>query len=57
VVVFWDVALCGLLDIDQHFRGAYCLITLMMDAINSSEVLISIDQTTQGNIPEDSHLR
>jgi hypothetical protein len=25
MVVFCDVAPCGVLDIDQHFRGAYCL--------------------------------
>jgi hypothetical protein len=23
--VYYDVALCSLADIDQHFRGAYCL--------------------------------
>jgi hypothetical protein len=22
---FWDVAPCSLVDIDRHFRGAYCL--------------------------------
>jgi hypothetical protein len=25
MAVFWDVGLCSLVDIDQHFRGAYCL--------------------------------
>jgi hypothetical protein len=25
VDVFWDVAPCSLVDIDWHFRGAYCL--------------------------------
>jgi membrane-associated PAP2 superfamily phosphatase len=24
-VVFWDVVLYSLVDIGQHFRGAYCL--------------------------------
>jgi hypothetical protein len=23
--VFWNAALCSLVDIDRHFRGAYCL--------------------------------
>jgi hypothetical protein len=25
MAVFWDVAPCGLVDIDRRFRGAYCL--------------------------------
>jgi hypothetical protein len=25
MTVFWDVALCGLVETDQRFRGAYCL--------------------------------
>jgi hypothetical protein len=23
--VFWDVLSCSQIDVDQHFRGAYCL--------------------------------
>jgi hypothetical protein len=22
---YWDMALCSLVEVDQHFRGAYCL--------------------------------
>jgi hypothetical protein len=22
--VFWDVALCSLVELDPHFRGTYC---------------------------------
>jgi hypothetical protein len=25
MAVFWDVSPCSLVDIDCHFRGAYCL--------------------------------
>jgi hypothetical protein len=25
MAVFWDVALCNLVDIGRSFRGAYCL--------------------------------
>jgi hypothetical protein len=25
MVVFWDVSPCSLVEIDQRFRGAYCL--------------------------------
>lgn len=25
MTVFWDVALCSLVEVDQTFRGAYCL--------------------------------
>jgi hypothetical protein len=24
-IVFWAIALCSLVEIDQSFRGAYCL--------------------------------
>jgi hypothetical protein len=41
IAVLWDVALCSLIEIDRHFRGAHS---------------VSFYQTTQHNIPEDSHL-
>jgi hypothetical protein len=25
VAAFWNVALCSLVDVQKHFRGAYCL--------------------------------
>jgi hypothetical protein len=50
MIVFWDVALCSLIEIDQHF------IALMMEAVSTSEMLVNFYQTTQCNIPEDSHL-
>jgi hypothetical protein len=50
MTVFWDVATCSLVEIDRRF------IALMMEAVSSSEMLVSIYQTTRRNIPEDSHL-
>jgi hypothetical protein len=39
IAVFWNVAPCSLVDIDQHFRGAKD----------------NIYETTRCNIPEDRH--
>jgi hypothetical protein len=25
MMVFWDVTPCSLIEIDKHFKGAYCL--------------------------------
>jgi hypothetical protein len=25
LTVFWDIAQCSLVEVDRHFRGAYCL--------------------------------
>jgi hypothetical protein len=62
MAVFCDVAPCSLVDNDRHFRGASCLIvrvrvTLMMEAVSSSEILVIIYQTTRCDIPEDTHRR
>jgi hypothetical protein len=60
MAAFWGVALCSLVDINWCFRGAYCLhhytITVMMEAVSSSETLDNIYLATRCNIPEDSHL-
>jgi hypothetical protein len=61
MAVFWDVAPCNLVEIDRHFKVAYCLKhqryhPLMMDAVSSSETSVRIYQITRRNIPEDSHL-
>jgi hypothetical protein len=65
ITVFWDIALCCLLESDQHFRGAHCLhqgdeshlITLMMEAVGTSETSVNFYQTTRCNIQENSHLQ
>jgi hypothetical protein len=51
MTVLWDVAPCSLVDIYRRFRRA-----LMMEAVSTSETLVSVYQTTRRNIPEDSHL-
>jgi hypothetical protein len=43
MAAFWDVVPCSLVDIDLRFIGA------------SSETSVNIYQTTQRNIPKDSH--
>jgi hypothetical protein len=53
MTVFWDVAPCSFVEIDLRFRGAYCLIVLMMEAVSTSETSINF---YKGNIPEDRHL-
>jgi hypothetical protein len=58
VTVFWDVALCSLVEIDRRFRSAYCLHyqALMVEAERTSETPVSIYETTRHNVPEDSHI-
>jgi hypothetical protein len=50
VDVFWDVASCSLVDIDRHYRRAYCL------RHQGNEMLVNIYQTIWRSIPEGSHL-
>jgi hypothetical protein len=35
---FWDIAPCSLEEVDRRFRGACCLITLMMKAVCTFEM-------------------
>lgn len=35
--IFSDVVLCSLVHTDWHFRGTYCPITLIMEALSSSK--------------------
>jgi hypothetical protein len=59
--VFWDVAPRILVGNDRRFGGAYCLrhqgdkslITLMVEAVRSSEESVNIYQNTRCNIPQD----
>jgi hypothetical protein len=60
LTVFWDVALCSLVETNQHFRGEVLTattITLMMETVSTSETSVSFYKTTWCNIPEGSHLQ
>jgi hypothetical protein len=62
--VFWVVAPCSLVEAYQRFRGPCCLhhqgddslITLMMKAARTSEMLVNFYQTTWSYNPENTHL-
>jgi hypothetical protein len=56
MTAFWDVAPCSLVLIERRFRGAYCLSTLMMEAVSTFETSANFYQTTRRSIPEDNHL-
>jgi hypothetical protein len=47
MTVFWVVASCSLVEV---------FITLMMEAVITSETLVNFYQTTRRNNPEGSHL-
>jgi hypothetical protein len=55
--VFWVVPLCSLVDVYRRFRGACCLIALMMEAASTSETSVNFYQTTQRNNPKDSRFQ
>jgi hypothetical protein len=51
--VFWDVAPCNLVGVDQRFRGSASITTLIMEAVHTSETSVYSNETTQCYIPED----
>jgi hypothetical protein len=43
MTAFWGIVPCSLIEVDQHFRGVYCLHnqgTLMMEAVHRSETSV-----------------
>jgi DNA gyrase inhibitor GyrI len=46
IAIFWDVAPCSLVEVYRRFRGACCLIALMIEAENTSETWVNFYQTT-----------
>jgi hypothetical protein len=57
MTVFLDVTPCSLVEMDRHFRGAFLIIALMMEAVSFSETSVNFYATTRRYNPEDSHLR
>jgi hypothetical protein len=58
ITAFWDMAPCRLEEVDEYFRGAYCLHyqgALMMEAALPSETSI-FNETTRRHILEGNHL-
>jgi hypothetical protein len=51
VTVFLAYAQCSLVEVYRRFRGASCLIALMMEAASTSKTSVNFDQTTRRNIP------
>jgi hypothetical protein len=52
MTVFWNVALCSLVEVYRLLRGA-----LKMETASTYETSINFYQTTLRNIPEDGHLQ
>jgi hypothetical protein len=58
MTVFWDLVPCSLIEIDWHFRGTYHphhqgdVITLIMEAVGTSETPINFYKTIKCKIPE-----
>jgi hypothetical protein len=61
MIVFWVVAVCSIVNIDRHFRCNYCnqqqspstLISLMKEAVRTSETSVSFYDPTRCNISHD----
>jgi hypothetical protein len=56
--VFWDIAPCGHIEVDWHFRGVYChhYQGALMEAVHTSETSVNFSVTTWCYIPEDTKL-
>jgi hypothetical protein len=49
----WNIAPCGLVEVDRRFRGAYCIRRhMMMEVVRKSEMLMYIDENARRYIPE-----
>jgi hypothetical protein len=54
--VFLDVAPSSHVEVDERFRGAYCL-HHYSNSVCTSEMSVNFNVTTQRYIPEDSKLQ
>jgi hypothetical protein len=52
----WDIAPCSLVEVYRRFRGAYCLLALIIEA-HTSETSVYFNKITRRCIPEGSHLQ
>jgi hypothetical protein len=50
MAVFWDITLCGLIEVHRRF------IALIMEAAGASVTSVNFYQNTGRNISEDSHI-
>jgi hypothetical protein len=62
--VFWDVAPCSLVDIDDvsevlavSIIRVMSLVALVIETVSTSETSVNIYQASRRNVPEDNHLR
>jgi hypothetical protein len=59
MTAFWDIAPCNLTEVDRRFRDVYCpiVMTLIMEAVRTSETSVYFKETTRRCIPEDCYLQ
>jgi hypothetical protein len=57
ITVFWDVMPCAFIDRYPVVEEPAACFALMLEAVGSSETLVSLHQTTRHHIPKDSNLR
>lgn len=60
IAVFWDVAMCNVLEVYNRFRCTYCLHhqgALMLESVSTYETLVMLNETTRRTITEDSRLQ
>jgi hypothetical protein len=50
ITAFWNVSPCSLVEVDQRFRGVYCL------HCQGTEMVAYFHETTWRYIPESCHL-
>jgi hypothetical protein len=53
----WDMAPRSLLEVDRRFRGVYCQVAPIVEALSASETSVYFYETTRRHIPESSRLR
>jgi hypothetical protein len=57
MTVFCVEVLCSLVQVYQRFGDTYCLITLIAEAVSTSEMLVNFCQTSWWYNLKDSHLQ